>query len=50
MASNRGDSILNCESPALAGLSEERMMGLEPTTFCMAISQSCGSLTRETCS
>ena len=31
-----GASPMTHESPALAGLSEERMMGLEPTTFCMA--------------
>jgi hypothetical protein len=27
---------MNRESPANTGLSEERMKGLEPSTFCMA--------------
>jgi hypothetical protein len=29
-------AVLDTENPAVAGLHEERMMGLEPTTFCMA--------------
>jgi len=29
----------NAKSPALAGLFEERLKGLEPSTFCMARSQ-----------
>ena len=32
----RGEGPRNAENPAGAGLSEERMKGLEPSTFCMA--------------
>jgi hypothetical protein len=28
---------MNGESPGFLGLSEERLKGLEPSTFCMAI-------------
>jgi hypothetical protein len=32
----RSDASAANKNPAFAGLSEERMKGLEPSTFCMA--------------